>query len=387
MQVRPFQLSLGVDDEGTYLLYVYTDVHNIALPIDIPDRILAVGTQLLEARQPVFYDDPHELGSELGAILYPPEVQQQLHAAADRALRTKERVQIHLQIAVPELAALPWEWAIIPTPQPWAPARTDDFPVIRLSSVAQPAPPIVIDGPLRILLCVHEHDFDTVNTIYGILSHEIAAQRIAVDVRTILSAVDIEVALQQHEYHIVHCMAAVQIDADHQVTLRYAEAIPSDTLRTLFAPYPQIGLLLITPVGYPTAELLAFPQLYAAMLLSSTLPAAITSSGTLTPAVAVRAAATLYNALREGTALDLAVSRVRRTLSHFEVDTVWGFLQLRMVAGSEHHFVFPPPAPRSAWVRAALSLIALLLTLFVAIVLGRWLRGDTIPPFLRAFLP
>jgi hypothetical protein len=118
MQIMPFQLSIARDEHGAYVFYAFSDESNLVMPIDIPDRLRDIGTRLLESPLPVFYDDPHELGRELGQVLYPPEVQEMLSHAAQNALRTKRRVQIQLQIAVPELAALPWEWASIPNPQP-----------------------------------------------------------------------------------------------------------------------------------------------------------------------------------------------------------------------------------------------------------------------------
>ena len=388
MQIRPFQLSLGVDDEQQYVLYIYTDVHNLVLPIDVPERIFSIGARLLEADGPVFYDDPHELGRELGAILYPAAVQQQLAAAAERALRTKDRIQIHIQIAVPELAALPWEWAIIPTPQPWAPARSDDYPVVRLSAAALGTPPaIAVDGPLRILVCVNDADVDTVQTIHALLADEIRQQRIAVDICSVSSAIDLELALQQQQYHVVHCMTAVALDSERALVLRYDHDIDSDEFRALLAPYPCIGMLAITPVGQPTAEILAYPQIFAALMLGSTLPVALSCSGVLTASAATRFAATFYNAVSSGTAIDSALSHARRSLSHFDVDTIRGYPQLRMIPGSAQVFAFPPAPDRRDWLRAVGTLLLVIVALITVVVAGRWLRGDMLPPFLRTLLP
>ena len=387
MQILPFQLSIALDEHGAFVFYAFSDESNLVMPIDIPDRLRDIGTRLLESPLPVFYDDPHELGRELGQILYPPEVQDMLSDATQNALRTKRRVQIQLQIAVPELAALPWEWASIAHPQPWAPARTDDFPVVRHSAVAKPAQPIVIDGPLRVLICVTDADADALRVISSLLAIEVAQQRIFVDVVVVTTITDIEVALQRTPVHILHCVAPVQVDHDQVLTMRFEEAIDIDDFRDLLTPYPTIGMVVITPVGPQSAQIMAYPQIYAALLLNNTLMAAIAFGGVCRADVVTRFAATCYNAIIDGMPIDLAVSHARRTLGNIDVDPLWGYPQLRLITGGEAVFSIAPPHHRVEWIRSAGIIVVLVIALVVVTLLGRYLRGDALPPVIQMLLP
>ncbi len=387
MQIMPFQLSIARDEHGAYVFYAFSDESNLVMRIDIPDRLRDIGIRLLESPLPVFYDDPHELGRELGQVLYPPEVQEMLSHAAQNALRTKRRVQIQLQIAIPELAALPWEWASIPNPQPWAPARTDDFPVVRHSAVAKPAHPIVVDGPLRVLICVSDADYDSLRVISSLLAIEVVQQRIVIDVIVVTTITDIEVALQSAPVHILHCVAPVELDHDQVLTLRFEEAIDIDDFRDLLAPYPTIGMVVITPVGPQSAQVMAYPQIYAALLLNNTLMAAIAFGGVCRAEVLTRFAATCYNAIIDGMPIDLAVSHARRTLGNIDVDPLWGYPQLRLVPGGEAVFSIASPQNRFEWLRAAGIIVVLIIALVAVTVLGRYLRGDGLPSIIQMLLP
>ena len=387
MQVLPLQLSIALDEHGAFVFYAFSDVSHLVMSIEIPDRLIDIGARLLGSPQPVFYDDPHELGRELGQVLYPPEVQEILAQAAQYALRTQRRLQIQLQIAVPELAALPWEWASIPQPQPWAPARTDDFAVVRHSSVAQPAQPIVVDGPLRVLICVADADFDALCVISSLLAIEIQQQRISIDVVVVSTITDIEIALRRTPVHIIHCVAPVQLDGDQVLTMHFDQAIDIDDFQDVLAPYPNIGMVVITPVGAQNAQMLAFPQIFAALLLNNTLVTAIAFGGVCRADVVTRFAATCYNAIIDGSPIDLAVSHARRTLGNIDIDPLWGYPQLRMVPGGESVFAIEQPINRTEWVRSAGLILLLCVALIAVTVLGRYLRGDSLPYIMQAFFP
>ena len=387
MHVMPLHLSIGIDEHNSFVLYAFCEPQNLVLPIQIPERLLDIGTRLLGSPTPVYYDDPHELGRELGAVLYPTEVQELMERAAASALRSKRRVQIQLQIAVPELAALPWEWATIATSQPWAPARSDDFPVVRHSAVVSPAPTIVFEGPLRLLVCVGEADSDALRLLHSLLSVEIAQQRISIDVVVVSTSTDIDVALRRNPPHIIHFVAAVTLDADQVVTMHYDTTIDIDELQDLLQHYPSIGMVVITPVGPQSAQLLAFPQICAALLLNRTLVTAIAFGGMCRADVITRYAATCYNAILDGTPIDLAVTRARRVLGNIDIDPLWGYPQLRMVAGAEHLFARTPVSARAEWLRSAGLVMLVVCLLATATILGRYLGGGTLPRFIQSMLP
>ena len=387
MQVMPLQLSIALDEHNAFVFYAFSEISNLVMPIEIPERLIEIGTRLLGSPLPVFYDDPHEFGRELGNVLYPPEVQDILAQASAYAIRTQRRVQIQLQIAVPELAALPWEWASIPLPQPWAPARTDDFTVVRHSSVAQPARPIVIDGPLRVLVCVTDAEYDALRVMSSLLAVEVQQQRIQIDVVVVSTITDIEVALRRNPVHIIHCVAPVQLDPDQVLTMQFDEAIDIDDFQDVLAPYATIGMVVITPAGQQSAQILAFPQIFGALLLNNTLVTAIAFGGVCRGDVIARFAATCYNAIIEGVPIDLAVSHARRTLGNIDIDPLWGYPQLRMVPGGEAVFAIEHRQSRTEWVRSAGLIVLLCVALIAVTLLGRYLRGDSLPTFIQALLP
>jgi hypothetical protein len=387
MHVMPLHLSIGIDEHNAFVLYAFCEAQNLVLPIQIPEHLLDIGTRLLGSATPVYYDDPHELGRELGAVLYPTEVQDLLQRAAAGALRSKRRVQILLQIAVPELAALPWEWATIAASQPWAPARSDEFPVVRHSAVVSPAPTIAVEGPLRLLVCVGEADADALQLLHSLLSVEITQQRISIDIVVVSTSADIDVALRRNPPHIIHFVAGVTLDADQVVTMHYDAPIDIDELQDLLQHYPTIGMVVITPVGPQSAQLLAFPQICAALLLNRTLVTAIAFGGMCRADVITRYAATCYNAIIDGIPIDLAVTRARRVLGTIDIDPLWGYPQLRMVPGAEHVFAFPPVQARADWLRSAGLVVLLICLLLTVTILGRFLGGGTLPRFIQSMFP
>ena len=387
MHVMPLHLSIGIDEHNAFVLYAFCEAQNLVLPIQIPEHLLDIGTRLLGSATPVYYDDPHELGRELGAVLYPTEVQDLLQRAAAGALRSKRRVQILLQIAVPELAALPWEWATIAASQPWAPARSDEFPVVRHSAVVSPAPTIAVEGPLRLLVCVGEADADALQLLHSLLSVEITQQRISIDIVVVSTSTDIDVALRRNPPHIIHFVAGVTLDADQVVTMHYDAPIDIDELQDLLQHYPTIGMVVITPVGPQSAQLLAFPQICAALLLNRTLVTAIAFGGMCRADVITRYAATCYNAIIDGIPIDLAVTRARRVLGTIDIDPLWGYPQLRMVPGAEHVFAFPPVQTRADWLRSAGLVVLLICLLLTVTILGRFLGGGSLPRFIQSMFP
>lgn len=382
MQIIPFHISIGADEHDGFVLYVFTTSRNVAIPIDIPDELIQCGVRLLQPLHVETLGDATDLGRALGAILFPEAVRDMLIAQARSAQNEHARIQIQIQIAVPELAALPWEWAVIDGTRQWAPAINDDYAVVRVSSINEPAPPILVDGALQVLMLVEPDRTAQFNGIHSLLTNEIATGRIAIRIVEVHSIADIEQALAQHVYHVVHMVGDVFLDAEHLIRIRFADAIDVFSLADVFVQFPDIGLVCITGSAGGDPQIRAMPQIFAALLMSKTINAAITFSGISRPDTIVRFAATCYNALIDDVPLDLAVTRGRRVLTSGRRDIHWGLAQLRIVPGTEHLFVFEAPADPWSWVRSLLAVIGIAVAVVAAILLGRLLTGHTIP-----FLP
>lgn len=379
MQIVPFHISIGADEQDGFVLYIFTPSRNMAIPIDIPDELIQCGIRLLQPLHVEPLGDATELGRALGAILFPETVRDFLIAQARTSQNEQARIQIQLQIAVPELAALPWEWAVIDGTRQWAPAINEDYALVRISSINEPAPPILVDGALQILMLVAPEQTAQYNGIYSLLTNEINARRIAVRIVEVHSIADIEHALTQHVYHVVHFVGDVFLDAEHLVTIRFADTIDVFALSDLMAQFPDVGLLCVTCAASGDPQIRAMPQLFAALLMSKTVNAAITFSGISRPDTIVRFAATCYNAIIEDVPLDLAVTRSRRVLTSGRRDTQWGLAQLRIVPGTERLFVFDAPADPWSWVRSLLAVIGIAVAVVAAILLGRMLTGQPLP--------
>ena len=379
MHVVPFHISIGSEDNVSFALYVSTPTKTFATPISIPDDIIQLGIRLLQPNHNEPLGDASVLGRTLGSILFPAVVRDLLISSAREAHNEQGRIQIQLQIAVPELAALPWEWAVIEGTRSWSPSVNEDYGVVRLSSVTEPAPPIAVDGPLHVLICVPPQQKSEYSAIHTLLQSEIAEQRIHIHIAEIHGLAELNAVLNRDIYHVVHLIGDVSLNHEQYMHITFGTEIDVFELQEVLSEYNDIGLVCVTCSGLDAPQIRAIPQIFAALLLSRTINAAITFSGISTPDIIVRFAATCYNAIIDDIPLDLAVTRGRRALTSGRRDTSWGLPQLRIVPGTERLFLFEPPRDLWRWIWSITAVIGIAAAIIGAILLGRILV-DSPPP-------
>jgi hypothetical protein len=277
------------------------------------------------------------------------------------------------------LAALPWEWAVIEGTRSWAPSVNEDYGVVRLSSVTEPAPPIGVDGPLQVLMCVPPNQKSEYSAIHTLLQNEIAEQRIQITVVEIHGLADLNNTLSRDVYHVVHLVGDVTLNHEQYMNITFGTEIDVFELQEVLSTYSDIGLVCVTCGGLEEPQIRAIPQIFAALLLSRTINAAITFSGVSSPDIIVRFAATCYNAIIDDIPLDLAVTRGRRALTSGRRDTSWGLPQLRIVPGTDRLFLFEPPRDPWRWIWSVTAVVGIAAAIIGAILLGRFLVDGSTP--------
>ena len=380
MNIVPFHMSINGNELNGLTLFVTTPDDELSLPIFINEDITALGARLLQPGHIEYMDDGSLLGRDLGDILYPEPVRELLTRSARQAQQRDDRLQIQIQIAVPELAALPWEWAVIEGTRQWAPAINEDYAVVRVSSVTEPAPPILVDGALQVLLCVPPNHTAQFSSIHTLLHSEIANQRIAIQIVEVKDIHDIDQALSSQMFHVVHLVGEVILSRDEILNIHFAEPINVFDLNDVLKQFPDIGLICVTAMHNGDPQIRAMPQIFAALLMSETINAAITFSGICDAEAIVRFGATCYNAIIDDLPIDLAVVRGRRALVGGRYRDDWGLPQLRIVPTTEHLFVFEAPSDPWRWVRSVVAVLGIAVALLTAILIGRMLTAQPLIP-------
>ena len=313
----------------------------------LAERLAHAGTQPLP--------DPGALGQAMGRALFSPPLRDMLLGSARQAARDGLRLQIQLQIAPPELAALPWEWLAVGGERPWLPALRGEYALARVSRSLPPVPPLRVAGPLQVLALAAPGEELQLAALQEALQEAVRAG--ALELRLVGDATPaaLERALAARPVHVLHCAAPVARTERGAPRLLLRRGLDLFDLAGLLADAAKLRLVTLAgPQGDGRALHAALPIVSAA-LLTPRLPAAIAFGGALPARLSARFAATCYAALAAGQPVDLAVTAGRRALAELGDGRGWGMPQLRMAAGSAQIFT----AGGGGWSMPA----------------GRWWRG------------
>jgi len=89
-----------------------------------------------------------EVGKQLFEALFAERVYGRYTASVQEAVRQGEPLRVVLRLRAPELAALPWETMFDPEADEYLCQRE---PIVRYVETAQPATPLLVNPPLRVL--------------------------------------------------------------------------------------------------------------------------------------------------------------------------------------------------------------------------------------------
>jgi len=342
MSVIPFRIVIGPrsDDGGFPVRASVADIH-VEGSLDLPDHLVTLGERLLAPNALLRLDNPEVIGRQLGRALFTPRLRGLLLEQARGAAQGRARLQLQLQIGVPELAALPWEWLTIGGSRPWTPALRDDYTLVRVGRQARPSAPIVVDGPLRILAVAGSDQRAQLELLAETLDPLIRDRQIAFDPLPDASLRTIQQALAARQYHILHVAGTVMLTPEQDLGVTLKSDVNGFDLADLLADYPTLRRVTLTGGLGDSFHISAAPALLGAILTTEQIPAALAFSWTLPPESSAQASAVLYDALSDGGPLDLAVAASRRTLQEAD-EPAWGALQVRMLPGADQLFVLRP---------------------------------------------
>jgi peptidoglycan/xylan/chitin deacetylase (PgdA/CDA1 family) len=365
--VIPLRIVIGPrSDEGLFPVRVSAGDEVLDAELTLPEALLEIGERLLAPHAHVAAGSVETIGRQLGRALFTPRLRGLLLEQAKVAAQERARLQIQLQIAVPEVAALPWEWLSIGASRPWVPALRDDYTLVRVGRQARPAAPISVTGPLRILAVGGAGQRAQLDALEDTMTDLVRDRRVVLRLLPDTDQDEIERMLSREQFHVLHCAVPAELTADERLVLRLGRGIEGFDLADLLAEHPTLRLVMLMGGEGDGSELSAVTPLMGAVLMGNHVPAAVTLASSLSADAAAAFAAVCYDDLAAGDPLDLAVTSARRMLAESEPGA-WGMPQLRMLPGAEHLFVFrnakPAPNPRRLlpFAIAAALLVALLL--------------------------
>ncbi len=346
--VASFNIQIGArGDRGLFPIHAVAGESHADATLDLPEELILLGEDLLRPNAVLPAEDFEAIGRILGRALFTPRLRGLLLEQARAAAQRQARLQIQLQIGVPELAALPWEWMAIGSGKPWVPALREEYTLVRIGRQAVPAAPIVVPGPLRILAAGGAEQQAQLDAISAALRPIAREGLVAIDTLPNATLRSLSRALASKQYHILHLAAPVALTDDERLVLDLGQQIDSFDFADLLSDHPTLRLVLLAGDQGSGQSLCSAPALLGAVLMAESLPAAIAYSSPLAADVAAHFAANVYSELADGAPLDLAVTAGRRAL--IEVGAIaWGGPQLRILPGADQLFVFRPEALGSA---------------------------------------
>jgi peptidoglycan/xylan/chitin deacetylase (PgdA/CDA1 family) len=372
--VLPLRIVIGPRNEsGLFPVRATSGDEALEAELSLPDALFELGERLLLPHARISADHVESVGRQLGRALFTPRLRGLLLEQAKVAAAQQARLQLQLQIAVPEVAALPWEWLQIGGSRPWVPGLRDDYTLVRIGRQSRPAAPITVTGPLRILAIGGTGQQSHLTALEDALTDLIRERRVLLRVLPETDQDEIERMLAREQFHVLHCAAPVELTSDERLVLMMGRGIEGFDLADALAEHPTMRLVMLMGQSGDIGMLSAAAPLMGAVLMGDHVPAAITLSGSLPPDAAAAFAAVCYDDLAAGVALDLAVTSGRRMLADSEPEG-WGLPQLRMLPGTEQLFVFR--TPQTSPNPRRLLPFAIAATLLVALILaGRMLTN------------
>jgi peptidoglycan/xylan/chitin deacetylase (PgdA/CDA1 family) len=332
-------------EDGTFPVRASAGEAQADSALALPEELVQLGEDLLRPGVQIPALELAGIGRLLGRGLFTPRLRGMLLEQARAAAQQQARLQIQLQINVPELAALPWEWLAIGTGKPWVPALREEYTLVRIGRRARPAAPIVVEGPLRILAVGGAASGEQLAALRAALRPAIRDRLVALEVLDAPSIRDISRALARTQYHILHIAAPIELRSDERLILELGHTVEGFDLADILAEHPTMRLVALTGAASVAPQLCAAPALMGAVLMTDEIPAAMAFGTQISAEAGAQFCAALYEELADGAPLDLAATSARQALADAG-EANWGAAQLRLLSGADTLFSFRAPAAR-----------------------------------------
>ncbi len=338
-----FHIAIGpFDSSGQCPIRAGVDGRTAVSELHLAESLLDLGHRALHTGVQRIEDFP-AVGRALGRALFTPPVRTLLLDAARSAAAGGARLQVHMQINEPELAALPWEYLALGSTNVWTPALRADYALVRAGRRVLPPQPLPLRESLRVLAVASPGNSHCLDGLARALTPGMRAGRISLRTVADASPTALRRALADEMPHVLHMAARITLTPDQRLEVDLGGALDAGDLIDLLEDAVDLRLVTLTGSEGDGRLLDIAPALCAALLIDERLPATIAFSAPLPADDAARFAALCYDQLAIGAPVDLAVTVGRAALAR--MGEHWGAPILRVAPGVGALF---RPLPRRA---------------------------------------
>jgi hypothetical protein len=275
------------------------------------------------------------IGQRLTGAIFKPKIMGQWGRCVEVSSRSESKLRIRLNLqGAPELAALPWEYMIMPDSSNFM-GLDEDATIVRYLETSDAVRPLEVTPPLRILVMASApqelSQLDKNKEISKISLSLSALSREYADVFVLPQATyeSLDAALREakkHErpFHVFHFIGHGSFDEEvgagvlfFEDETRHIVPVSHDVLGRLLQPYRK-DLRLIFLNACQTAKLSTkdpYSNVAGKIMDIAEIPASISMQYRITDEAAIDFAEAFYAELGKGEALEVAVDKGRRTIN------------------------------------------------------------------------
>ena len=277
--------------------------------------------------------DPYAQASvDMGAGLYDAVFRDDVLLAwsrsADQARGRQHGLRLRLRLAdAPRLAGLPWELLYDRTRNRFF-AQSDRTPIVRYLDVSDPPRPLVVGGPLHILVIISSPQ-DRVPLdvekewagIHGALAEKERAGLVVVDRLPQASLGELQKWLRRHDVHVLHFVGHGDFDERTGEGLiafcdpyGRAVAVSPSQLGAHVRDHDPLRLVVLNACQTATTDIVDAYSGMAQGLIQQEAPAVVAMQFPITDGAAIVFTSEFYGALADGEPVDQAVTSARKAM-------------------------------------------------------------------------
>ncbi|HEY1011627.1 MAG TPA: CHAT domain-containing protein, partial [Herpetosiphonaceae bacterium] len=310
-------------------------------------------------------DEVMLLGQRLYQLLFQGTTASLFQSATSAARKDKQPLQLELQLAShPDLvpvATLPWEFLTDPQGHPLLTLHS----LVRSLPHTSPIPPLMVDGPLTMLLAwalpaelAAAYPLNIAAEVHAIqtqLQPLIAANQLMLHILPHATPLSLNRALEDHQPHLLHLLGHGQAATSRapQLVLETEEGTmqPMSPKQLAIALQGSQVRLVVLNTCHSGAQGTQLFQAFGPALLASGVPAIVGMQASVLDRAGRIFAAELYRTLGKTGSIDQAVQQGRKALIMTDISQVdWGLVTLYLRARDGRLFGMPevtesPPKP------------------------------------------